>query len=487
MKHFLLQLDETSSSSSEATKTKLTDSHDSYLEITLNEKVNTISKLISEVNHEMEELTKMKQSYKANWHSSEEKLQKSEEKLQKNEEKLQKSEEKLQKSEEKLQKSEEKLQKSEEKLQKSEEKLQKSEEKLQKSEEKLQKSEEKIQKNEEKLQKSEEKIQKNEEMLQTKVEEIKSHLQVIASKEKEGKDFQSTIEKLNEKLKAYDNMYDESWIQISQDSVPSWKIDRSVLKSIPQTYLGVGAWGVVYSAEFKGEQVAIKHVHKELLSVRCTVQIVKREISILARIHHPNLVRFIGAVLDSDVESERDVPIIVLEQLDMNLRTAYANENLSQAMMASIFCDVAYALHYLHEQTTPIIHRDVSAPNILLKKLPNHFYRAKVSDFGSANLARQSTTAGAGAIIYTAPEMFPQEDFMAEQPEQTVKVDVYSFGVVMLEVACQEMPFPEKRRALSQTCESRWKVIYDLVRQCTRVCPHDRPTMREILEHICRI
>ena len=328
------------------------------------------------------------------------------------------------------------------------------------------------------------KLQEKEEILQEKEDEITGH---IARKEKEGKDFQSTIEKLNEKLKAYDNMYDESWIQISQHSFPSWKIDRSVLKRIPQTYLGNGAWGVVYSAEFKGEQVAIKHAHRELLSIQGTVQMVKREISILAHIHHPNLVRFIGAVLDGKVESKRDVPIIVLELLDMNLRTAYRNEKLSQTMMASIFCDVAYALHYLHEQTTPIIHRDVSAPNILLKKLPNRFYRAKVSDFGSANLARQSTTAGAGAIIYTAPEMFPQEDLMAEPPEQTVKVDVFSFGIVMLEVVCREMPVREKRRALSLTCESKWKVIFDLIRQCTRVSPHERPTMREILQYICRI
>ena len=384
------------SSSCEASMTKLTDSHVSHLETVVKEKEDTISKLIGEVKNHREDLANIKQSYEA-------------------------------------------------------------------------------------------RLQNKEEILQIKEEEITGHLQVIASKEKEGKDFQSTIAKLNDKLKAYDSMYDESWIQISKDSVPSWKIDRSVLKCTPQTYMGNGAWGVVYSAEFKGEQVAIKHAHRELLSIQGTVEMVKREISILAHIHHPNLVRFIGAVLDDDVESKRDVPIIVLELLDMNLRTAYANENLSQVTMASIFCDVAYALHYLHEQTTPIIHRDVSAPNILLKKLPNRFYRAKVSDFGSANLARQSTTAATGAIIYTAPEMFPQEDLMVEPPEQTVKVDVFSFGIVMLEVVCREMPVREKRRALSLHCESKWEVIFDLVRQCTRVSPHERPTMREILQYICRI
>ena len=420
----VLEFDGEASSSSEAAISESTDIHVSHLDTVVKEKEDTISKLIGETKHHSEDLAKMKQSYEA---------------------------------------------------------------KLRKKDELLQKNEVMLQNKEEILQKNEEMLEKNEEMLQKKEEELTDHLQVIASKEMEGKDLQSTIERLNEKLKSYDNMYDESWIQISQDSVPSWKIDRSVLKCIPQTYLGNGAWGVVYSAKFKGEQVAIKYAHRELLSIQSTVEMVKREISILAHIHHPNMVRFIGAVLDHDVESKRDVPIIVLELLDMNLRTAYANENLSQATMASIFCDVAYALHYLHEQTTPIIHRDVSAPNILLKKLPNHFYRAKVSDFGSANLARQSTTAGAGAIIYTAPEMFPQEDVMADPPEQTVKVDIYSFGIVMLEVVSQEMPVPEKWRALLLHCESKWKVIYDLVRQCIRVSPHDRPTMREILQHICRI
>ena len=453
---------------SEAAKPISTDIRVSHLETIVKEKEDTISKLIVEAKQHRKCLAKTKHSYEA--------------RLLKQEEVLQNKEEMLLKTDIRVSHLETIVKEKEDTISNLIVEAKQHRKGLAKTK---QSYEARLLKKEEILQNKEEMLQKNEKILQKKEEEIAGHLQVIASKEKEGNDFQSTIEELNTKLEAYD--IDESWIQISQDSVPSWKIDRTVLKLIPQTYLGVGAWGVVYSAEFKGEQVAIKHAHKELLSIQGTVQMVKREISILAHIHHPNLVRFIGAVLDHDVESKRDVPIIVLELLDMNLRTAYANENLSQAMMVSIFCDVAYALHYLHEQTTPIIHRDVSAPNILLKKLPNHFYRAKVSDLGSANLARLSTTAGAGAIIYTAPEMFPQEDLMADPPEQTVKVDVYSFGIVMLEVVCREMPVPEKRRALLLTCESRWKVIFDLVRQCTRVSPHDRPTMREILQYICRI
>ena len=46
----------------------------------------------------------------------------------------------------------------------------------------------------------------------------------------------------------------------------------------------------------------------------------------------------------------------------------------------------------------------MSAPNVLLKALPSGMWRAKVSNFGSANLARLAQTMGEGAIIYAAPE-----------------------------------------------------------------------------------
>jgi len=63
----------------------------------------------------------------------------------------------------------------------------------------------------------EEKLQKKEENLQKKDEVIASHLQMINGMKKEAKDYQSTIEKLNEKIKAYDTMHDESWISILEN------------------------------------------------------------------------------------------------------------------------------------------------------------------------------------------------------------------------------------------------------------------------------
>ena len=62
-----------------------------------------------------------------------------------------------------------------------------------------------------------------------------------------------------------------------------------------------------------------------------------------------------------------------------------------------VFRDVASALNYLIHSTS----------NVLLEALAS-VWKAKLSDFSSASLVRYATTPGKGAIIYTAPEAFPQ-------------------------------------------------------------------------------
>ena len=125
----------------------------------------------------------------------------------------------------------------------------------------------------------------------------------------------------------------------------------------------------------------------------------------MAQIRHPNLVLFVAAVL-----SEQTGPMIVTELLDTSLRTAYEDKHIG-ANKRKIFEDVSLALVYLHGQREPIIHRDVSSANVLLISQPNDTWLAKLSDFGSANLARYATTPGEGAIVYTAPEAYPGSGF----------------------------------------------------------------------------
>ena len=330
--------------------------------------------------------------------------------------------------------------------------------------------------------------------LQSKEHEVQEKEEIIAKMDKELQSNKLELQENAIKIEDLEEQLDsikkrETWLQLTrcQDWVAPWKIDRSEICKIPKKQIGNGAWGVVYSATFRGEAVAIKEPHSRIVfDVAGTIDMIKREISIMAHIQHPNLVRFIGAVVDQRVDDRKDIPIIVLELLDMDLRVAYTKISLDKKTMLSIFCDVAYALHYLHEQREPIIHRDISAPNILLRTLPNGSYRAKVSDLGSANLVSKSKTVGAGAIIYTAPEMYPQDIYSLPLP-QTTKVDVFSFGILLLEVASKSIPLSEKRHKFLEDLKVKWKMVYNLTKQCAESSPLNRPTMRVVLNILHQI
>ena len=208
---------------------------------------------------------------------------------------------------------------------------------------------------------------------------------------------------------------------VKADITP-WKVSRSDVHIVSE--IGVGAWGTVARGTCNGQQVAIKYPHQLILN-EDTLKRLERETELMTQVRHPNLIRIVAAVFDEQSHRFRAPPMIITEILDMNLRQCYERGQLQVSGKMPIFLDISYGLHYLHDRQEPIIHRDVSAPNVLLQALPNGMWRAKVSDFGSANLARLSKTAGEGAIIYTAPEAFPQTDPDAPEIPHSTKIDVF--------------------------------------------------------------
>ena len=263
---------------------------------------------------------------------------------------------------------------------------------------------------------------------------------------------------------------------VSSQALELWELPREEV-NISNTILGTGGWGYVARGTFRGQTVAVKCLHRGILSPQNEGR-VRREISIMSQVRHPNLLLLIGAVLTVEGAG----PLIVTELLDRSLRSAYEGGMLEERSKVPVLRDVASALTYLHSHNhTPIIHRDVSSANVLLEYTrPEIQWKAKLSDFGSANLSHLATTPAEGAAVYSAPEVSTDN-----RSRQTVKIDVYSFGVLMCEVCLCRFP-PERRHFPSMLSDVRRTApnMFPLARDCTSRTHQDRPGMREVLQRI---
>ena len=196
--------------------------------------------------------------------------------------------------------------------------------------------------------------------------------------------------------------------QLRNQGTRDWVIPRDEIQ-ITEKCLGRGGWGSVNEGTYCGCTVAVKEIHELILSPH-NIRLFEREMNIASKCRHPHLLQFIGATVDEGS------PLFVTELMEKSLRTLLEQRQPSETEIRTIPLDVARALNYLHQKKPePIIHRDVSSANVLLWRQGDE-WRAKVSDYGTANLIQQTMTVAPGAMIYSAPE--------ALTSSQTVKVSI---------------------------------------------------------------
>ncbi len=252
-----------------------------------------------------------------------------------------------------------------------------------------------------------------------------------------------------------------------------WILQREEVQ-ITEERIGCGAYGEVKVAIFRGTRVAAKCLHEIIVS-RHNRDIFTREMDISSKIHHPNIVQFLGA-------TRVDNPILLYELMATSLyKRLQEDESLTRPQIATICCDIASALCYLHEwRPDPIIHRDISSPNVLMEPLANNRWRAKVSDFGSANLQLHVKTVIPGNPAYAAPEaLVPQHHSPA--------MDVYSFGILATEMSLHSAPELDSRRREGRARRMDWVAMKVIVLNCIKNDRSQRLTSTQLLRELKKL
>ena len=288
--------------------------------------------------------------------------------------------------------------------------------------------------------------------------------------------------------------------------------------------IGAGAYGSVEEVAVPGAICAAKKIHEVFLDrseipeseVRKSAAQFVRECQLMSTLRHPNIVQFLGVCF---LPGSR-LPALVMERLLTSLHDLLDPETdtppppdapkpfFPLSLKCSILDNVACGLAYLHERSPPVIHRDLSARNVLL----NSGMVAKIADLGVARIVPRmrvaaTMTKGLGAIIYMSPEAM--ESKPAEKEEEKDKkskydasIDIFSFGVVAIFTLCQTFPCDllaptyrdERRRIIGRSelerRERYMRMIYRQLRekhpllQMIEGCldfPEDRPSIREVL------
>ena len=209
----------------------------------------------------------------------------------------------------------------------------------------------------------------------------------------------------------------------------------------------------------------------------------KQEIEMLSKLRHPNLVLFIGICTDAPLFStDRNIrtehnTVILTELLPCSLYDILEvkKAELDLADVLDIALDIANGLNYLHRHSPSIIHRDISAKNILIGG-----NRAKIADLGQAKIFGESAlsrqTGMPGAMAYSAPEVLTGK--------YSEKIDIFSFGVLMCQMCTGEYPRIDKREEQISKAISKYGVLKHLLISTISYQPRDRPTSTSICESL---
>ena len=219
------------------------------------------------------------------------------------------------------------------------------------------------------------------------------------------------------------------------------------------------------------------------------------EFGLLALVRHKNIVRYIGLAWFHPDEN----PAVVMELMDTDLhKRILQHPSIELSKKFNMLRDIAEGLDYLHTYQPMIIHRDLTARNVLLSTSGV----AKIADFGNSRIVDQEQltemTSVAGTLVYLAPE--------AQGSNYNEKIDIFSYGHLMLFIFTDEFPndllLPsylvtdpskgtlvpkvrletDRRRKYLHKLRNQGSSVVKLAKTCLSNIPADRPAASQLVE-----
>ena len=247
--------------------------------------------------------------------------------------------------------------------------------------------------------------------------------------------------------------------------------------------LGVGSYGRVILVQHKITQAkyAIKCIDKRNKVNIEEKPYFRREIEIMYRVHHPNVVKLFGHFEDNKY------CYFIMEYIPggnvYNLVPKNGIKTVPTKTIVSIMKDVISAVYFLHHMSPPIIHRDIKPENVVL----DQNMRAKLTDFGWSNYMQgdMKRTTVCGTPVYLAPEIINNRG-------HDEKVDIWCIGVLLFELLTGISPFQGNDVQTIKYNINRLNIAWqrdmdrdavDLIRRILKYNPEERISLEQMLLH----
>ncbi|XVF17855.1 hypothetical protein REPUB_Repub10bG0160900 [Reevesia pubescens] len=268
-----------------------------------------------------------------------------------------------------------------------------------------------------------------------------------------------------------------------------FQFDQSLLIDPSLVFLdrmiGEGSYSIVHKGLYKSKPVAVKLIQPSNPSavIREHKEKFQREVLLLSRMDHENVIKFIGACVEPTM-------MIVTELMKGDTLQRYLwsvrPKRLELKLSISLALDISRAMEYLH--ANGIIHRDLKPSNLLLTE---DKMQIKLADFG---LAREEVMEGmtceAGTYRWMAPELYSRDPLpIGAKKHYDHKVDVYSFSIVLWELLTNKAPSKGRDNVTvayaaankeRPSVESLPRDIVSLLESCWAEDPKIRPEFKEI-------